>query len=239
MDERFSRFAHMVGDGAMQILWNSHVLVVGIGGVGCGAVEALARSGIGYLTLVDDDVVDVTNINRQLVALSCNIGRKKAEQMALRVAQISPQCRVRVCCERFCAQTADAILTPQPQFVVDCIDDLEAKVLLVKRCREAGIAIVSCMGAGNRLDPGALRICDVFQTKSDPVARIMRRRLRQEGIDSLCVCASDETPVACRVPTPSGRFSPGSAAFVPPVAGMFLASHVVRTLLASQLSSGN
>lgn len=239
MDERFSRFGHLVGEKAMQALWDSHVLVVGIGGVGCGAVEALARSGVGRLTLVDDDVVDITNINRQLVALSCNIGQKKAEQMALRVMQISPQCHVEARCQRLNALTLEALLTPVPQFVVDCIDDMEAKVLLAKRCEDSGIALVSCMGAGNRLDPGALHICDIFQTKSDPVARIMRRRLRQEGVRKLCVCASDELPVACRIATPSGRFSPGSAAFVPPVAGMLMASYVVRKLLETPYAAGN
>ena len=231
MDQRFSRFEAMIGAEALEALRHSHILVLGVGGVGGGAVEALARSGVGRLTLVDDDDVDITNLNRQFAALSSNIGMDKVSAMAMRVRDINPDCIVEEKCIRFTEETAEEILSGDIDYVADCIDDMNAKVLLVKLCREKRIPLIASMGAGNRMDPSKLYITDIFKTENDPVARIMRTRLRKEGISKLTVVASHELPQKCRVETAPGRFSPASSPFVPPVAGMLIASHIVNVIV--------
>ncbi len=228
--KKFSRFEAMIGAEAFDSLRHSHIMVVGVGGVGGGAVEALARSGVGRLTLVDDDMVDVTNLNRQFAALCSNIGMEKVHAMAMRVHDINPDCIVEEKCIRFCEETAEQLLGGDIDYVADCIDDMNAKVLLVKLCRQKGIPLIASMGAGNRMDPSKLYVTDVFKTENDPVARIMRTRLRKEGINKLTVVASHELPQKCRIETEPGRFSPASSPFVPPVAGMLMASHIVGTI---------
>ena len=234
MDKRFSRFEAMIGAEQIEALRHSHVMVVGVGGVGGGTVEALSRAGVGTLTLVDRDVVDITNMNRQVAALSSTVGMPKVEALAVRVRDVNPECDVRPLCVNLAADTVDELLSDRPDCVADCIDDMNAKVLLICECKRRGIPIVSSMGAGNRLDPSKLSITDVFRTENDPVARIMRKRLRDAGIKNLCVCASSELPKKCRVETSPGRFSPASAPFVPPVAGMIIASQIVRFLCGEE-----
>ena len=163
MDKRFSRFEAMIGAEQMEALRHSHVMVVGVGGVGGGTVEALSRAGVGTLTLVDRDAVDITNMNRQVAALSSTVGIPKVEALAARVRDVNPECDVRPLCVNLAADTVDELLSDRPDCVADCIDDMNAKVLLICECKRRGIPIVSSMGAGNRLDPSKLSITDVFR----------------------------------------------------------------------------
>lgn len=225
--ERFTRTALVVGNEALHRLAQMKVAVFGVGGVGGAVCEALARSGIGTLVLVDYDVVDITNINRQIVALESTIGLPKVEVMAERIRQINPNCRVIPMRQFYEPGRADEFLTPDLDYVVDAIDSVSSKVDLLVQCHSRKIPVVSAMGAGNKLDPTQLRIVDISETHTCPLARVVRLGLRERGIHcGIRVVFSPEPPT--RV-TP-GR-TPGSTAFVPPAAGLALASWVVRDLL--------
>lgn len=224
---RFSRTALIVGDEGVHKLAQAKVAVFGVGGVGGAACEALARSGIGTIVLVDYDVVDVSNMNRQIVALETTIGRPKVEVMAERIAQINPNCQVVARREFYQPGQADSFLSRDIDYVVDAIDSVSSKIDLIIQCYTRGIPIVSAMGAGNKMDPTMLRLADISETHTCPLAKVVRLGLRKEGITSgIPVVFSPEHPKRI---TP-GR-TPGSTAFVPPAAGMALASLVVRELL--------
>lgn len=208
--------------------------VFGIGGVGGYAVEALARSGVGALDLIDSDTVDPTNLNRQIVATMGAIGRSKVEVAAERVASINPSCIVRPCQCFFLPETADQFDFAAFDYVIDAVDTVSAKIALVEAAFAAGVPIVSSMGAGNKLDPTAFRVADIYETSVDPLARVMRRELRRRGIPSLKVVYSTEPPL---VPADDDmavkdgtRPAPGSVAFVPSVAGLILGGEVVKDL---------
>lgn len=230
--DRFSRTALLIGRHGLQRLANSGVVVIGLGGVGSFAAEALARAGVGRLRLVDHDVVEISNINRQLPALTSTIGQAKALVMARRVAEINPSARVEPLVEFFDAGKGD-ILT-DVDWVVDAVDTVAAKLALITRCLEEGIAVASSMGAGNKLDASLLRVSDISKTYNCPLARVLRKELARRGIRrGVPVVWSPERPLAPseRIVHASRRQLPGSFAPVPAVAGMLLASHVLNALL--------
>ncbi|MFZ5633869.1 MAG: tRNA threonylcarbamoyladenosine dehydratase [Bacillota bacterium] len=234
MENRFSRTEMLIGKGGLKILVSSRVAVFGLGGVGSYAVEALARAGIGGFTLVDFDIITVSNINRQLHALEDTLGMAKVDLMRDRIKKINPRAEITAYKERYAGEQREKFFAEPPDYVVDAIDDLEGKVDLIKHCLSGGIPVVSSMGAGNKMDPTLFKVDDISATSVCPLARAVRRRLRQEGVTTgVKVVFSTEEP--CR---PDGapeagtkKFVPGSISFVPPVAGMILAGVVVRDLL--------
>ncbi|WP_296010126.1 tRNA threonylcarbamoyladenosine dehydratase [uncultured Adlercreutzia sp.] len=234
MEDIFARTRLLLGDDGLARLAAARVAVFGIGGVGGYAVEALARSGVGALDLIDSDTVDVTNLNRQIIATLPGVGRPKVSVAAERVASINPACTVRTHECFFLPETADRFDFSAYDYVIDAVDTVAAKMALVEAARAAGTPIVSSMGAGNKLDPTAFRVADIYETSVDPLARVMRRELRRRGIPALKVVYSTEPP---REPFPDGervkdgtRPAPGSVAFVPSVAGLILGGEVVRDL---------
>ena len=255
MQERFSRTQLLLGDNAMRMLAQAHVAVFGLGGVGGYAAEALARSGVGNLTLVDHDAVSPTNINRQIVALDSTVGMGKAETMAARVRDINPLCRVTPLRCFFLPDTADEIDLSQFDYIIDAVDTVTAKLLLAQRAHTAGTPIVSSMGTANKLDPTALKVADISETSICPLAKIIRKECRKRGIEHLKVVYSTE-PALQPSPEAQQRYLadrkasnaesidkfgragiPGSTAFVPPAAGLILASVVVRDLVSTPLDN--
>ena len=244
MPDRFQRTKMLLGEGALKRLAECRVAVFGVGGVGGYVVEALARSGVGALDLVDKDLVDVTNINRQIIAADSTVGRPKVDVARARVLDINPDCRVTAHRCFFLPETEAQFDFTQYDYVVDAIDTVTAKLSLAERAQAAGVPIISAMGAGNKLDPTSFRVADIYETSGDPLARVMRRELRKRGVTRLKVVYSTEppiTPIAAADATPaesgapavaSPRWgTPGSAAFVPSVAGLIIASEVVRDLI--------
>ena len=226
MKEALIRSAMLLGDEAMERLAASHVAVFGLGGVGSFCAEALARSGIGALTLVDDDTVAESNLNRQLIALHSTLGRPKAEVMAERIRDIAPQCRLTVLPCRYTPETRDAFFQEPLHYVADCIDSVACKTDLIATAISREIPILSAMGTGNKLDPSQLVLTDLAQTSVCPLARVMRRELKKHGIFHHQVIYSTELPI--RVP---GATVPGSVAWVPSCAGLMMAGKIVRDLL--------
>ena len=242
----FSRTELVIGKEGLALLQGARVAVVGIGGVGSWAAEALARSGIGHLVLIDDDSVCVTNLNRQVIATRSSLGRPKVDAMRDRILDINPEAEVEALEARFGPESAESLIGPGLDYVVDAIDSISSKVALILRARELGIPIVSSMGTGNKLDPTRLEIADISETSVCPLARVLRRELRKRGVESLKVIYSREEPVHAYESAPPGpgqreraepgkgkarRSVPGSISFVPPVAGLIAASVVVRGLL--------
>jgi tRNA threonylcarbamoyladenosine dehydratase len=237
MPDAFSRTELLLGTEAMEKLALARVAVFGIGGVGSYVVEALARSGIGSFVLVDDDSVCLTNINRQIIALRSTVGRPKVEVMKARVLDINPQAKVEAFQEYYGEKSAARLLGqddpsgPGLSYVVDAIDSVSSKIDLIMRATSMGIPVISCMGAGNKLDPTKLEIADIYETSVCPLARVMRGELRKRGLAALDVVYSREIPIKDR--TCLGRSSiPGSVSFVPSVAGLIIASYVVRKLIS-------
>lgn len=236
VDDLFARTRLLLGQDGLDRLAAARVAVFGIGGVGGYAVEALARSGVGALDLVDSDTVDPMNLNRQIIATMGAIGRPKTQVAAERVASINPSCIVRPRQCFFLPETTDRFDFAAFDYVIDAVDTVSAKIALVEAAFAAGVPIVSSMGAGNKLDPTAFRVADIYETSVDPLARVMRRELRRRGIPSLKVVYSTEPPL---VPADDDmavkdgtRPAPGSVAFVPSVAGLILGGEVVKELAA-------
>ena len=234
--DQLSRTRLLLGSDAMEKLKNARVAVFGLGGVGGYVVEALARSGIGALDLIDHDTISLTNINRQLLATHSTVGQSKAQAAGNRVLDIDPTISVTVHETFYLPETADQFDFSQYSYVVDAIDTVTGKLMLAKAAQDAGIPIISSMGTGNKLDPTAFRVADISQTKGCPLARIMRKECRKRGITTLKVVYSEEEPIPSRSEEsteelPEGRRSlPGSVAFVPSVAGLILASEVIKDL---------
>ena len=225
-DDRFQRLRLLIGEENFDKLSKSTVAVFGVGGVGSFTVEALARSGVGHLILIDKDNIDVTNINRQIHALNSTVGQSKVEVMRKRIREINPAAQVDTIQKFFLpGENIEDFFICRYDYVVDAIDTLTAKIFLVEECERRGIKIISSMGAGNKLDATCFKVGDIFQTSVDPVAKIMRKKLRERGIESLKVVWSDEPP------RPVKDFI-GSTAFVPSVAGLILAGEVVNDLIA-------
>lgn len=230
--ERTQRTALLLGREQTDRLAERCVAVFGIGGVGSFAAEALARAGIGRLVLVDDDCVSESNINRQLIALSSTVGQPKVAVMAARIRDIHPEAEV-VCRKVFFSEeNADSFDFSAFDYVVDAIDSVSAKVELICRCQQAGTPIISCMGAGNKLDPTRFVVTDLAKTDTCPLARVLRQRLRKRGITHLRVVYSTEPPCEPLETVSDGhrRQLPGSVPFVPPVAGFVAAGEVIRAL---------
>ena len=235
MDGRFARTALILGRDGLERLASCRVIVFGIGGVGGYVVEALARSGIGAIDLVDNDTVSLSNLNRQIIALESTIGQYKTDAAMRRILDINPDCKVTVHRMFYMPETADSIDLKQYDYVVDCIDTVTAKLELITRCKAAGVPVISCMGTGNKLDPSKLQVSDIFKTSVCPLARVMRTELRRRGISHVkCVFSTEEVSGSV-VPSGTdgaakGRHAPGSTAFVPGTAGLLIASAVVRDL---------
>lgn len=232
MREEFSRSTLLLGEEAAEFLARKTVAVFGIGGVGGFAVEALARSGVGTLHLIDSDRVSLSNINRQIAALHSTVGKRKTEVMRERVLDINPQIRVFVHNCFFLPENAGEFDFSSYDYVVDAVDTVTAKLELAVRAKEAGVPLISCMGAGNKLDPAAFEVADIYGTSVCPLARVMRRELKKRGVNQLKVVYSKEKPVPPHVRNSgqTGSPVPGSVAFVPSVAGLMLAGEVIKDL---------
>ena len=226
----FERTELLLGSEAMEKLRRARVIVFGVGGVGSYVAEALVRSGIGNITFVDGDTVSESNINRQLVATLSTVGRLKAEVAAEHARDINPEIDVTAVNKFFTAENEDEFDFTRYDYAVDAIDTVTSKLLIIEKVKAAGIGIISCMGAGNKLDPTRFEVADISKTSVCPLAKVMRRELRNRGINHLKVVYSKEEPV--RRSTPSERKPvPGSVAFVPSVAGLIIAAEVVKDLI--------
>lgn len=250
MSERFTRTEMLLGKEAMSILAKSKVIVFGLGGVGGYTVEALARSGVGNLTLVDNDVVSESNINRQIIALWQTVGKYKTDVCAERVLSINPDINVTKKQMFFLPENAQNIDFTEFDYIVDAIDTVSAKICLAETAGRFGIPIISSMGTGNKLNPAMLEVADIYSTSVCPLARVMRTQLRKRGIKSLKVVYSKEPPISPKAVQAAQdndnaqlvgedsdkqrkRSIPGSTAFVPPAAGLIIASEVIKDLISS------
>jgi tRNA threonylcarbamoyladenosine dehydratase len=245
MLHQFSRNELAIGKEGLDIMKNSTVAVLGIGGVGSFAAEALARSGVGRLILIDKDDVDITNINRQLIALLSTVGRPKVEIMDERIKDINPDCEVISLKMFYTEETYEEIFGHKLDFVVDASDTIVYKIHLMKECLQRNIPIISSMGAANKMDPTRFKIADISKTHTDPIAKVIRTKLRKDRIHKgIPVVFSDESPIVIRedikkevgnenAPIRKAQMPPASNAFVPSAAGLIMASYVVRELLSS------
>ena len=233
MDSPFARTERIVGSAAMEKLRSSRVAVFGLGGVGGYAVEALARSGVGALDLIDHDTIAVSNLNRQILALQSTLGRFKADVARERVLDIHPDCSVTVHCLFFLPETADRIDFSLFDYVVDAVDTVTAKLLIIERAQAAGVPVISAMGTGNKRQAAQLRVSDLYETSVCPLARIMRKECRKRGIEHLKVVWSPEEPAVpfAGAGDETDPSVPGSTACVPAAAGLLLANEVVNDLI--------
>lgn len=249
MLNQFSRTELLFGKEAMDKLQNSRVAVFGIGGVGGYVCEALVRSGVYHFDLIDDDQVCLTNLNRQIIATHKTVGQYKVDVMRERILEINPDADVSVHKCFFLPENADEFPFEEYDYVVDAVDTVTAKIELVMKAQEKGVPIISSMGAGNKLDPSAFKVADIYKTRVDPLARVMRREMKKRGVKKLKVVYSEEDPkrpiedmaVSCRnhCICPPGaqhkcterRDIPGSTAFVPSVAGLIIAGEVIKDLI--------
>lgn len=230
MQEEFLRTALVLGEDNLQKLKESRVAVFGLGGVGSYVVEALARGGVGALDLFDGDVISVTNLNRQLLALHSTIGRAKSEVAEKRVKDINPSATVNSHNFYYNAETEKKVDFSAFDYVVDAIDDVSAKVLIARRCNETSTPLISCMGTGNKLNPMGFKVAPITKTKVCPLARVMRRELKKYGIENVKCVYSEEEPFT-EVIKEGARHIPGSVSFVPGAAGLLIASEVIKDLL--------
>lgn len=233
MRESMERTAYLIGADGVNRLAGKHVALFGVGGVGGYVAEALGRAGVGKITLIDKDTVSESNINRQIIATYATIGQAKTEVMAVRLRSINPDIHVECRDCFFLPDTADTFDFTAYDYVVDAVDTVTAKLELVKRANAAGVPIISCMGTGNKLDPSRFEIADISKTSVCPLAKVMRRELRQRGITHLKVLYSKEEPIKTE-----GTVVPGSISFVPPVAGLMIAGEVIKDLLREEKENG-
>ena len=231
MNERSIRTAMLLGENAIEALAGKHVAVFGIGGVGGFCAEALARAGVGALTLVDDDTVSVSNLNRQLVALRSTVGMPKTEVMAARIADIDPNCRVTVLTKRYTEETKEEFFSLGFDYVAYCIDSVACKTSLIETSIRREIPIISAMGTGNKLDPTKFVITDLSKTSGCPLARVMRRELKQRGILHHTVLYSTEQALKPLFQPEDGKTVPGSVSWVPSCAGLMMAGHIIQKLI--------
>lgn len=226
MHSELERTELLLGREAQARLRESSVIVFGIGGVGGHVVEVMARSGIGTVTLVDADTVELSNINRQIIALHSTVGRPKVEVAEQRIRDINPDCNVKTFQQFYLPENANSIDLTEYDYVIDCIDTVSAKVELIRRCDERKLPIISSMGAGNRMNPAMLKVTDIYKTTIDPLAKAVRKECRKNGIKSLKVVCSDECPQ-----TTSQQTVIASNAFVPAAMGIMIASEVIKDLI--------
>lgn len=229
---QFSRTALLIGEEGLKKLKNARVAVFGIGGVGGYVVEALARSGVGALELVDKDVVSLSNINRQIIALHSTVGRYKTEVAAERAKDINPDISVTVRNTFYLPESAGEFNFASYDYVIDAIDTVSGKIALIERAKQANVPVISCMGAGNKLDATAFEVADISKTSVCPLARVMRRELKKRGIEHVKVVYSKEEPKTSQAKDEdTGKPIPASIAFVPSVAGLILAGEVIKDLV--------
>ena len=236
VEENFVRTAMLIGEESVKKLNNSSVCVFGVGGVGGYCAEALARSGVGKITVVDNDKIAVSNINRQIIATFSTVGELKVDAVKKRLLDINPKINVTALPDFFGTETADKYDFSSFDYVVDAIDTVSAKLLLAEKCNAVGVKLISAMGAGNKLDPTAFKVADISKTSVCPLAKVMRRELKKRGISHLKVVYSEEqpaTPIAGLNPEKNTvrRQTPSSISFVPPVVGMIIASEVIKDLI--------
>lgn len=223
MKEQFSRTAQLLGNENVENLFDKHVIVFGVGGVGGYVVEALARSGIGKISIVDNDVVNESNINRQIIALHSTVGMQKVEILKNRILDINPECQVFVYNQFFLPENSNDFDFSIYDYVVDAVDTVTAKIEIIKKSKESNVPVISSMGTGNKLNPMGFKVSDISKTKVCPLARVMRNELKKRGISKVKCVYSEENPVI-------QTQTPASVAFVPPVAGLLIASEVVKDL---------
>ena len=230
----FSRTEMLIGKEALEKLNKCRVAVFGVGGVGGYAVEALARSGVGTIDVIDSDVVDISNINRQIIATSKTVGRKKVEVAKERINDINPNCKVNAYDVFYSDETRSLFDFDSYDYVIDAIDSVSSKLDLIVTCKEHNVPVISSMGAGNKLDPTRFEVDDIYKTSVCPLAKVMRRELKKRGVESLKVVYSKEEPIASEqteTPSPGKRSVPGSIAFVPSVVGLIAAGEVIMDLV--------
>lgn len=232
---RFQRLEMLIGTDRVEALKTKRVIVFGVGGVGGYVCEALARSGVGAIDVVDNDTVSVTNINRQIIATTDTVGKNKTSVMAERMKSINPVINVTEYNMFYLPETADEIDLAQYDYVVDAIDTVSGKMELAIRCQRLGVPLVSSMGTGNKLDPTKIVVTDIYKTKVCPLARVMRNLCKKNGIKKLTVVYSEEEPISPLFQPEDNinpnKSVPASSAFVPPAAGLTIASYVVRNLI--------
>ena len=231
MQNQFSRTELLLGKEAMEKLKNSHVAVFGVGGVGGYTVEALIRSGLGHIDIIDNDKVCLTNLNRQIIATHSSIGKYKVDVMKERILDINPQAEVNCYKCFYLPQTRDLFDFKKYDYIVDAVDTVTAKLALILQAKEAGSPIICSMGAGNKLDPTQFEVADISQTSVCPLARVMRQECKKRGIKNVKVLYSKEKAIKPRDNIENGEEVPGSTAFVPSVAGLIIASQVIRDLI--------
>ncbi len=239
MTDIFNRTKRLIGEESVLTLGKKHVAVFGIGGVGGHVCEALVRSGIGEFTLVDKDVVDVTNINRQIIALQSTVGINKTTVMHKRMLDIHPDVSVHEKICFFLPENADTFDFGAYDYVVDAVDTVSAKLAIITKAKEAGVPVISAMGAGNKLDASRFRISDIYKTSVCPLAKVMRRELKKRGIRDVKVVWSDEAPHTSSRPESDafgGKPTPASISYVPAVCGLLMAQEVIRDLCGEFLS---
>lgn len=224
MKEQFSRTAQLLGNENVEKLFSKHVIVFGVGGVGGYVVEALARSGIGKISIVDNDVVNESNINRQIIALHSTVGMQKVEVLKNRILDINPECQVFVYNQFFLPENSKDFDFSIYDYVVDAVDTVTAKLEIIKKSKESNVPVISSMGTGNKLNPMGFKVSDISKTKVCPLARVMRNELKKRGISKVKCVYSEENPVI-------QTQTPASVAFVPSVAGLLIASEVIKDLV--------
>ena len=243
MSEAFVRTELLLGAQALETLRGSRVCVFGVGGVGGYVVEALARSGVGHIDIVDNDDVALSNLNRQIIALHSSIGRPKVDVARERILDINPEAKVTVHKCFYLPETASEFDFSSFDYVVDAIDTVTAKIDIIMKCNEVGTPIISSMGTGNKLDPTKVQVTDIYKTEIDPLAKVMRRELKKRGLKRLKVVYSSEEPIKpneelvqaeLEATGSTKRSIPGSTAFVPPVAGLVIAREVVMDIIGSK-----
>jgi tRNA A37 threonylcarbamoyladenosine dehydratase len=245
MSEYFTRTELLIGKDAVEKLKNSSVLIFGLGGVGSYICESLVRAGIGHMTIVDNDTVNESNINRQIIATTKTIGRLKTEVMTERLKEINPDIDVKAFTFFYLPENADKIDFSKYNYIIDAIDTITAKIDIIIRAKKLNIPVISCMGTGNKINPLELKVSDIFKTDTDPIAKVLRKKLKENNIKDLKVVYSKETPIkpkdvkqddniesdADDIERPRKRITPGSISFVPSVAGLLIASEVVKDLI--------
>lgn len=234
MQKNFTtRTGLLIGQDGLERLKDSNVIVFGVGGVGSFAAEAIARAGVGNITIVDFDEVDITNINRQLPALHSTVGKAKVDVMKDRILDINPNININAIKSLYNAQTSEEILNEKYDYVIDAIDMVTSKIHLIETCKNKNLEIISSMGMGNKLDPTKIVVTDIHKTSMCPLAKVMRKELRDRKIKKLKVVYSTEKPIELKEKITNGKkITPGSTSFVPSVGGLIIASVVINDLIS-------
>ena len=228
MEDIYQRTELVIGKDNLQKLKSTHICICGIGGVGSYTLEALARIGVGKITIIDNDNIDITNINRQIIATSDNIGNSKVEEAKKRINSINPDIQITDIKDYIDTNNVDKYITTDLDYVVDAIDSIESKIAIIKKCKEKNIKFISSMGMANRIEPLKIKVADISKTEICPLAKVVRKRLRQEGINKVKVVFSIEEPIK------NGSKKLGSISYVPSVAGLVIVSEIVKDIICKK-----